>query len=158
LYSVVPGEKKPVEDIFRDMIIYVQRQVEGEYALPNYFTGPDAFRVWADGIRNGKADRGGIAYNSRVWGECRSHAVDFLFEAKKKLGKHGDLFDNAILFYRQISDILNSISELYPFDLSYYGKRNELNVNSTKAERLLIKAGEIEEKALESLYTIFFEL
>jgi hypothetical protein len=87
LYSVSPRKPSLVNKILFEMIKFVQRQVNGEYKMPGYFAGPEAFSIWANGILDGKADLGGIGYNAKVWGECRYHAVGFLNEAKERYGR-----------------------------------------------------------------------
>jgi hypothetical protein len=65
-----------------------------------------------------------------------------------------DSFDKSIGFYQEISWRLSKVSEYFPFDVTNYGKLNELNDDSINAAKLLKEVREIWEKALNSLYKL----
>jgi hypothetical protein len=154
LYSIQPGKKAQVETVVREALKYVKRQVKGEYKFDNYYTGPEAFEKWASGVSEGKADLGGLGYNTEVWWECRLHAVEFLIEAKRRMGKHNALFDTAVKHYEEIVVKLNEVKKLYLFNPGNYGKLIEVNDSSADAAKLIHDAGIAERKGLESLDNI----
>lgn len=91
---------------------------------PEYSSGLDGFDRWIRWIENGEAEQFGQAYNSRVWAECRSEAVNFLREARIHLNsKFKPYFDKAIEHYELVAKNLTKVNEMYPFDM------NKLTIN-----------------------------
>ncbi|NQS91626.1 MAG: hypothetical protein HQ574_04390 [Chloroflexi bacterium] len=87
-----------------------------EWVLPEYRAGRDAYQVWIDAVRSGKAVLMGHAYNAAVWEECRRNGLAFLQEAR--IGLKGQLessFNSAITAYSEVANQLKDLTELYPF-------------------------------------------
>ena len=84
--------------------------------LPSgYKTGLCGFDIWINALEKGSVNAFGMAYNSAVWSECRHFAVEFLKEAKMKIGgKYNVLLEEAIKHYEDIAYHLNSVSALFP--------------------------------------------
>ncbi len=57
----------------------------------------------------------GMAYNAVVWHECRRFAVEFLKEAKERLGGPAAPFDEAIASYEAVAERLKKVVERFPF-------------------------------------------
>lgn len=87
-----------------------------KWIFQKYKSGLAGYDNWIRALENGKAHDFGLAYNSVVWSECRYYAVEFLKEAKPRMGnKTEPLFSEAIDQYSIISQNLKKVSELFPF-------------------------------------------
>jgi hypothetical protein len=87
-----------------------------EWTFDGYAAGLAGYDVWIKALQKGKADGMGTAYNAAVWAECRQHAAAFLEEAKEKLGKDiSPLLAEAVAHYREVSDNLLLVAEVFPF-------------------------------------------
>ena len=83
-----------------------------ELTYPLYANGLKAYDVWIDALEKEKYNPFGLAYNSAVWTECRTMAVEFLREASKQLKSH--LLDNLIEHYDVVSWSLQKVAKLFP--------------------------------------------
>jgi hypothetical protein len=154
--SVSPTKPAAPEKVMRDA---VERALEfanepGDMVFPGYASGLKAYDAWMkflDGsVEYNEGHAHGIGYNAEVWHECRKFAVDFLNEAKYKVGKHTELFDEAIGHYSEVRDALQCVAELYPFQsrqLSYLQDADR----RASAVKDLQRARDAEEKGLEAL-------
>ena len=114
-----------------------------------YSTGLKGFDQWINAVSNGTADGFGLGYNSVVWSECRRYAVEFLEEAKNRLGeKTRDLFDEAIRHYEKVAESLTKVSKLYPHPLRIEGPIAK-DDTSKEATIILKTARDAEAKGLE---------
>jgi hypothetical protein len=87
-----------------------------KWVFPNYSAGLSGYEAWIDGLRNGRADAMGMAYNAAVWKECRGYAVQFLREARDRLGGRTDgLLAEASDQYQVVFDHLTTVARLFPF-------------------------------------------
>jgi len=78
--------------------------------------GLAGYDLWIETMEQGKADRFGLGYNAAVWAESRKFAVEFLREAKQRIGNDlGPLFDRAIAQYEAVAQCLRAVSDTYPF-------------------------------------------
>ncbi len=78
--------------------------------------GLAGYDLWIETMEQGKADRFGLGYNAAVWAESRQFAVEFLREAKQRLGRDsGLLFDRSLAQYETVAQGLRAVSEAYPF-------------------------------------------
>jgi len=117
IYSVRPGETAKVSKIVKDSLMFTLEHDETrKYLLPNYESGIQGYETWIKGLKEKTATTGGLSYNSAVWSECRKYAVDFLVEAAEKL-ENRSLFEKAIEYYGVVSENLNKLVELYPFNV-----------------------------------------
>ncbi|MBN2379583.1 hypothetical protein JXM67_07255 [candidate division WOR-3 bacterium] len=129
-----------------------------EYARTDKWTsrgkGLEGYDNWIAAFDSGKPHSLGAAYNAAVWHECRQYAVEFLAEARQRLGeKLGSLFDEAISHYEKVRDDLKQVAELFPFE-----GMNPEHVNDPerrkKAVVALETARDAEVRGLESLAKI----
>lgn len=118
LFAIKPVPQADTETQVREALRFAIafNQGDPEWVLPDYLSGQEAYRVWIDALRSGRASLVGHAYNAAVWEECRRNGVLFLQEAKNKLkGKMDQTFDEAIRTYYEAASQLKDVSELYPF-------------------------------------------
>jgi hypothetical protein len=104
---------KTVKDAFR--FVLEHSKSPSKWIFPKYRAGIEGFDVWIKALESGKAHSWGMAYNSAVWNECRELAVEFLKEAKLRIGKQGELFDEAKKHYEVVAQNLKKVTELFPF-------------------------------------------
>ncbi len=85
--------------------------------FPKYKAGLAGYDLWIKALETEKADGPGMAYNAAVWNECRQYAVQFLKEAKKRLGDESldQVFDEAIGHYEVVARNLNKVADTFPF-------------------------------------------
>ncbi len=118
----------------------------------NYKAGVDGFDLWVKSIKEKTADDWGMAYNTAVWTECRTYAVEFLKETQTRLqGDVVPLLAEAEKHYNDVKIQLEELGKVFPFPPS-----DELK-DESKVERgieLLHKARESEAKALKSVSKI----
>ncbi len=126
----------------------------GDLLLPNYISGVNAFRVWAEALETGSAIKFGHSYNIEVWVECRLMAVEFLREARFRLAGVADKsFEAAINLYRQVCDRLMSARALHPF--SPPSNMSE-RLKCEESAHLLHEAGDLESEALNALERLVY--
>ena len=122
---------------------------------PSYHTGLDAFDTWIAWFGKAKWDESvlmGLAYNAACWSECRTHAVEFLKQAKARINDKAlaPLFDDAITHYQKVADNMKVLSDRYPF----LDRKPEHATDTSRRDKALtaLKAArQAEEKALQSL-------
>ena len=118
MYSVEPGQKSDDVKIVRDAMEFVLEHSKNpkKWISSKYKSGLTGFDSWIQALENGSADGFGMAYNSAVWCECRMFAIEFLNEAKARLGEKFDtLFDQAIPHYQRVAQNLLKVAESFPF-------------------------------------------
>jgi len=157
IYSIKPLNPVENERIIKEALRFAVAFNQGsqEWVLPDYLAGQDAYQVWIDAVRSGKAKLMGHAYNAAVWEECRSNAVIFLKEAKTCLpGVVDNALDGAIQSYSEVAKQLKSLTKLYPF---FENNREEPlgeNPKSQKAAEHLQAAKKAEAQGTEYLEEI----
>ncbi len=157
--AVHPGEpaspEKVVKEAFEKALFFASNP-EG-FVYPGYASGLKAYDMWIkflDGsIEYTEGHAHGIGYNAEVWSECRRFAVDFLYEAKSKIGQHGELFDEAIKYYTDVRESLSCISDQYPFLTRQLSTLQDPERRAMVIEDLKI-ARDAEEKGLAALKKI----
>ncbi len=81
-----------------------------------YKAGIAGYDNWISALETGKVNGFGNAFNAVVWNECRGFAVQFLKEAKERLGNDlSPLFDEAIEYYGTTAVNLEGLSKVFPF-------------------------------------------
>jgi len=124
-----------------------------KWVFPKYRAGVAGFDKWIKALEGGTAHGLGAAYNAAVWHECREFAVEFLREAKERLGEPAGPFDEAIGQYEVVAAELKKVAELFPFV-----EREEGHVKDkgrcAAAAAALLAAREAEEKGLAALEQI----
>ncbi|MCK4529095.1 hypothetical protein KAW18_17150 [candidate division WOR-3 bacterium] len=156
VYTVKPGKVadpvKTVKEAFKFALEYAEGRYKPTWIDMKFYSGLAGFDHWIEMIKAGKADGFGVAYNAAVWHECRIFAVEFLKEAKGRIGnKHSPLFKEAIKHYEVVAQDLNKVSELFPFP-----PKGEIK-DTTRCKvviECLKEAREAEKRGLESLKKI----
>jgi hypothetical protein len=127
-----------------------------EWTFPKYHAGLAAFDAWVNALEGGTADGFGVALNAAVWHECRQFAVDFLKEAKERLGSAGPSFDEAISCYQTVAESLKKVTELFPFPPNAEHIKEE--ERRKKVAKALKSAREAEAQGLKVLDVILKSL
>jgi hypothetical protein len=117
MYSLVKGEAADERTTVRDALAFALAFAESpaKWVFPKYKAGIAGFDKWTKALEGGTAHGLGAAYNAAVWLECRELAVEFLKEAKERLGEPAAAFDGAISHYEVVAENLKKVAELFPF-------------------------------------------
>ncbi len=118
MYSVKPGEAADDARTVKEALGFALEHSKSpaKWIYPKYKAGLAGYDNWISALENGKAHRFGMAYNAAVWSECRNFAVQFLREAKERLGgKLGEPFDEATRHYEAVAQELRKVSDAFPF-------------------------------------------
>jgi hypothetical protein len=118
MYSVAPGQAADEATTVREALSLALKLADDptEWISPDYRAGPEGFDNWIRAMQEGKASEFGVRYNAGVWLECRRYAVGFLEEAKQRLaGRAAGLFDDALDYYRVVSENLGKVARIYPW-------------------------------------------
>jgi hypothetical protein len=161
MYSLKPGQAQPDEIIVKSAFQNVLKHTGNpkEWIHERYASGVKGFDTWISSLESEKADRFGMGYNSEVWGECRRFAVNFLKEAKERLGgKASGLFDEGIQHYQVVADRLTKVAQIYSFEHGTEGEIIKIDDKSQTAAALLKEARTSEAKGLQMLEKIVSEL
>ncbi len=114
---------KPVEadddaTVVREALSFALEHARSPEAwiFPNYRSGLAGYDNWIQAALTGTANSMGMSYNAAVWEECRRMAVDFLLEARDRVGAGlQELFDAAIGHYRTVAAQLKAVVDRFPF-------------------------------------------
>lgn len=159
MYSIIKGEAADDRATVKDALAFALAFAESpsEWVWPKYKAGVAGFDKWIKALEDGTAHGLGAAYNAVVWHECREFAVEFLKEAKERLGGPAASFDEAIGRYGIVAENLKNVAELFPF-----AEREEGHVKDkercAQAAGALRAAREAEAAGLAVLATIKDEL
>jgi hypothetical protein len=118
MYRVEPGSAAADRTTVKEALTFAleHSRSPSNWLFPKYKAGIAGFDTWIAALETGKADGFGMAYNAAVWSECRELAVDFLKEAKDRIGGTvATLFDTAIEPYGVVAENLKKITALFPF-------------------------------------------
>jgi hypothetical protein len=118
MYSVAKGNAANDAQVVKDALGFVLEHAQNpeRWIFPKYRAGLSGFDSWIGALEDAKADSFGMAYNSEVWNECRSLAVDFLKEAKERMpDRLSVLFEDSIGHYGKVSESLQEVANLFPF-------------------------------------------
>jgi hypothetical protein len=147
---VVRTTPAPAEETLAGAIDFALDHAEGKHLHEGYAAGPAAFELWATALEDGTAHRFGAGYNGECWRECRQMAVEFLREAKERVGNDGQLFDDAIERYREVAETLGGVVDRVPFEHAEGGDEEE-TVQDQQSATLLRQAKSAEEQGLAAL-------
>jgi hypothetical protein len=119
-----------------------------------YASGLAAYDQWIAALDDPecwKGDCSGAMYNGEVWRECRHYAVEFLKEAKHRVGDDNlaPLFDEAIRHYERVEAKLGVECEQFGIDSP--AKAAPQAERSQKAQRALREAKYAEDSGLKAL-------
>jgi len=161
VYSVRPRQAAEDTKTIKESIEFVLKHAKSpkEWIFPKYKAGLDGFDNWINALETGTAVKFGMAYNAGCWAECRGFGVQFLKEAKERIGgKTSTLFDEAAGHYEVVHDNLQKISELFPIP----SNRSMDTISDSELIQAAIKhlrdARKAEEAGLNSLKQIVKEL
>jgi len=118
MYTVKPGRVADDVRTLKEAFSFVLKHSKSppKWIFPKYKAGLAGFDNWIRALEDGKANGFGMAYNAVVWNECRLFAVEFLKEAKGRVGGElKPLFDEALFHYEVVAKNLKSLSETFPF-------------------------------------------
>lgn len=155
MYFVKPGEAADDVTTLKEALRLVLEHARSpeKWIYPKYKAGLAGFESWINALKVGNADGFGTAYNAMVWSECRGMAVEFLKEAKKRVGNRSDsLFDEAGKHYEVVAQNLRRVSEAFPFPPK--GDEIKDTARCKDAIECLTEAREAEESGLKSLKKI----
>jgi hypothetical protein len=153
MYSVRLGEAADDTRAIRESIEFVLKQSK------NNTEGTHGFENWIKALETGTASTIGTALNAGCWAECRAFGVQFLKEAKERVGgKTNKLFDEAAGHYDTERESLQKVSGLFPIHLNIAFEPIKNAELSQKAIEHLNNAGKAEEAGLKSLEKLYSEL
>jgi hypothetical protein len=114
--SVRPTEPADARRTVRDALAYALDLGHSRHKWTDGAGGLAGYDSWIETMEAGKAGRFGLGYNAAVWAESRKFAVEFLLEARERLGDDlGPLFDRATAQYETVARSLKVVSEAFPF-------------------------------------------
>lgn len=148
---VLPCTPSSDEEIVSEAVDFALDNAEGAHLHENYASGPAAFKLWADSLESGKANRFGAGYNGECWRECRQMAVEFLREARERIARDQGLFDEAIEHYAAVADALDGVVERIPFNMPGDVPSEDAMVQDAECAALLREAKTAEVNGLEAL-------
>jgi hypothetical protein len=158
VYSVAPGEEADDATVVKEALAFALEIADNPDAWidDHYRAGLEGYDTWIRALEAGKASDMGVRYNTGVWLECRKNAVGFLEEAKARLpGRADTAFDEAIVHYRDVSEHLGKVAEIYPW-VDDASDENVLPIDdrSRSAVEALQTAKEAEAAGLQALERI----
>ena len=137
----------------RESIEFVLKQSKNDQE------GTNGFENWIKALETGTASTIGTALHAGCWTECRTFGVQFLKEAKERIGgKTNKLFDEAGGYYDTERESLQKVNELFPIHINYANEPIKNTELSQKAIEHLKKACRAEEAGLKSLEKLYNEL
>jgi hypothetical protein len=143
------GTNKTLKDAFTFALEFSRKPKEWTY--PSYTTGLKAYDTWIDSLQQEKFNPFGLAYNAQVWAECRTYAVEFLKEAKKRA--RTKLLDNLIEHYDVVAWSLQKVARLFPM-----GVKDIDSESIETAIDTLFLAQEAEKAALAEMRPVLSQL
>ena len=106
-----------VKEAFEFVLEHAKNPEKWVFSGYGYKSGLAGFDLWIHELETGRANGPGVGLNAGNWSECRNYAVEFLKEAKGKLGKQlSSLFDEAISHYEVVAANLSALVGIFPVD------------------------------------------
>ncbi len=115
-------KSEPADDLttIREVLDFaVKYNAAPEEVAPGFFgpledfrAGVEAYDLWAESLRQGRADAFGNGFNAHIFAELRQLAVKFLEEASRRVNASG--FEEAIGHYRTVAEQLRTVADLFP--------------------------------------------
>jgi len=164
LVVVHPEQSRDDVTIVRNALEFAGAVAAGgkDWVLPGYAMGLAAYDVWVAGVKSGEASGTGAAYNASVWASCRSHALGFLEESRRRLAGRADgAFDKAIEAYAAVAANLAVVAEQLPFVGADEAQRDANARDSARIEQVvehLRLARDSEERGVKALAVIVSHL
>jgi len=146
--------REMVESAFQFVLEFSSNS--GQWVPADCKAGPEGYARWIALFEAGKEDEYGASYNAAQLAESRRLAVEFLEEAKGKLGRAAGVpFDDAIRRYRVVAEQLARMSQLLPHDVS--AEQRAANLREPRRQEViqcLRSAREAEVEGLKALAAI----
>lgn len=158
VYSVEPGQAAAAPIVLKEALQFALEHATSpdKWVFAQYKSGLAGFDNWLTAVNAEQPNLMGLAYNAAVWHECRQYAVEFLQEAREKIG--GDiapLLQEAEQHYADVAGKLAELKALYPFP----PQPEAIIANQAQqATACLTQARDAEAKGLQSLEAILQEL
>ncbi len=118
VYALKKGQSSDDVTTVRDSLRFILEYAQNppKWIHPGYSAGLAAYDTWIKALADNTAEGFGMAYNAVVWYTCRSKGVEFLEEAKERIGGDtGPLFSRAKRHYRVVAENLRIVAETFPF-------------------------------------------
>ncbi|HEU5138691.1 MAG TPA: hypothetical protein VFT51_01865 [Bacillales bacterium] len=151
LHWVEPGPKEDPARAFEQMLSFVLAvSFERLWVYRGFDGGSSAYDHLIQAVEEGTAIGKHIGYNLSAWSEARSHAPGFLEQVHEHLEGNADgSLDRATAAYRDVAELLEEASELYPWrqPMEPVG----VNETSRKAAALLKREKDAEINVLDAL-------
>ncbi|WP_405171020.1 RNA polymerase sigma factor [Paenibacillus sp. FSL H8-0280] len=134
---------------------------EDPYTLPNTVSGVAAYAVWREALEYRRVEPNGHAYNIAVLWDARRNASEFFKELSLKwasISSYSSLIPfclQAEELYRNISQKLNKLAELFPFPDG--GLPNE-KLHADQAISILLEVEELERAAVVAIKALLEEM
>ncbi len=122
-----------------------------KYLLNNlYNCGLDGYDLWIKALNRERVSRGGMAFNTQVWAECRQNAFAFMKEVKERINSDSKtLFDEAIQHLNVVAKEFSWLAESFEFNPNDFENLITDKKQLAEAAESLQKASEAEAKALK---------
>jgi hypothetical protein len=87
------------------------------YVLESFYKcGLDGYEQWIKALGKRPVSKGGMAFNTQVWAECRQNALAFLKEAKERVNSGNQtFFDKAIQYLDVVAQQFKHLTDLFEF-------------------------------------------
>jgi hypothetical protein len=159
--AVRPGSAADDATTIREALSFAREIAGGssKWFFPQYGAGLRGYDVWIHGFESGTASHLGTAYNAAVWAECRKFAVEFLKEARERVGERAAAaLDEAAGHYGEVSQALARVSEAYPFAAENTMDPVAVDAKSADAASALAGARDAEEAGLAAFEKVIAAL
>ncbi|MBN1506656.1 MAG: hypothetical protein JW955_07410 [Sedimentisphaerales bacterium] len=156
--GVRPTEPADARRTVRDALAYALDVGHNRRKWTDGAGGLAGYDSWIETMEAGKAGRFGLGYNAAVWAESRRFAVEFLQEARERLGDDlGPLFDRAIAQYETVARSLKVVSEAFPFQ-QCNDQPVKADAHALAAVKVLKQARDAEASGLDILAELLVRL
>jgi len=119
MHWLEPGQQADDVETVKGALTFALEHAEGpeKWVYPGFSAGLAGYDLWIQELEAGRASGAGVGLNAGNWSECRNYAVEFLVEARERLGPAFEgLLDEAIEHYRRVAAHLSALVGVFPFD------------------------------------------
>jgi hypothetical protein len=118
-----------------------------------YRYGAEAYDLWIEALRAGRADRFGCGYNAACYAEGRRFAQVFLERMSTRRPLAAELLREAAASYREAAGAMKQVSDVFPFGHEEEGPITD-EARIDQAADLLVAARDAEARAMSALVDI----
>ncbi len=151
VYSVESGQAATPRTVVKEALQFALEHATSpaKWIFAQYKSGLAGYDNWLTAINAEQPNLMGLAYNAAVWHECRHYAVEFLQEAREKIGGNlAPLLKEAEQHYADVAEKLAELKALYPFPAQ---AETISHCHTQQAANHLIRARNAEARGLQSL-------